>query len=45
LGWSDNRAIHVVAAFNEQNQTDIIITVYEPDPNQWEPGFKRRKLS
>jgi len=45
LGWYDNRAIHIVAAYNEQNQTDIIITVYEPDPSQWEPGFKRRKLS
>jgi len=45
LGWDENRAIHVVAACDEQTQTDIIITVYEPDPSQWEPGFKRRKMS
>jgi hypothetical protein len=21
----------------------IVITVYQPDPAQWEPGFERRK--
>jgi hypothetical protein len=21
----------------------IVVTVYEPDPEQWEPGFQRRR--
>jgi hypothetical protein len=41
LGWSDGRAIHVVSATAEHEI--IIITVYEPDPAQWEPGFEKRK--
>lgn len=45
LGWHENLAIHVVAAYDEQTQTDIIITVYKPDPSQWETGFKRKKPS
>ncbi len=43
LGWSEGRPIHVVAASNEASGETIIITVYEPDPNEWEPGFRRRK--
>jgi hypothetical protein len=42
LGWSGNRPIHVVAADTPDNET-IIITVYEPDPTFWDPGFERRK--
>jgi Domain of unknown function (DUF4258) len=41
LGWIGSRPIHVVAAASEHEI--IIITVYEPDPNQWEPGFEKRK--
>ncbi len=41
LGWVERRPIHVVAATAEHEI--IIVTVYEPDPNQWEPGFERRK--
>lgn len=42
LGWSSERPIHVVAADSPENET-IIITVYEPDPALWEPGFERKK--
>ncbi len=42
LGWSGNRPIHVVAAESAENET-IIVTVYQPDPALWEPGFERKK--
>jgi hypothetical protein len=43
LGWSGRRPIHVVVADNVDDQENIVITVYEPDPAEWEPDFKRRK--
>ena len=43
LGWCGSRPIHVVVADNSDTQETIIITVYEPDPAHWEPGFRRRK--
>ncbi|MFI5092303.1 MAG: DUF4258 domain-containing protein [Candidatus Acidiferrales bacterium] len=41
LGWRKGRPIHVVSAATEHEI--IIITVYEPDPAQWQPGFEKRK--
>jgi hypothetical protein len=41
LGFVERRPIHVVAAQAEHEI--IIVTVYQPDPSQWEPGFERRK--
>ncbi len=41
LGWLNSRPIHVVSATTEREI--IIITVYEPDPAQWQPGFEKRK--
>lgn len=43
LGWRDNRPIHLVVALNQEEEEWIVITVYEPDEERWEPGFKRRK--
>lgn len=45
LGWSGSRPIHVVVADNVDDQENIVITVYEPDPTEWEPDFKRSKKS
>jgi len=44
LGWPKNRPLHVVAA--DESDTDIthVITAYQPDPTQWDEGFKRRKI-
>ena len=42
LGWCGERPIHIVAADTPESET-IIITVYEPDPALWEPGFERKK--
>jgi len=41
LGWTGNRPIHIVVA--ETNETDIVITVYEPDPERWDHQFKHRR--
>lgn len=42
LGSVESRAIHVVAAFNSENDEAIIITVYEPNPENWNKDFTRR---
>jgi hypothetical protein len=39
------QTIHVVVADNVDDQENIVITAYEPDPTEWEPDFKRRKTS
>lgn len=43
LGWRGDRPLHVVVAYNARDDEEIVITVYEPDPAQWEDGFRRRK--
>ncbi len=43
LGWLGARPLHVVAAENTAPRETIIVTVYEPDPSRWEPGFERRR--
>jgi hypothetical protein len=43
LGRWNARPLHVVAAENVEAAETIVITAYEPDPEEWEPGFKRRK--
>jgi hypothetical protein len=44
LGWRGYRPLHVVVADNFDDNESIVITAYEPDPEQWQPDFKRRKL-
>jgi len=43
LGWCGSRPLHLVAADSLETQETIIITVYEPDPDKWESGFRKRK--
>jgi hypothetical protein len=43
LGWRSNRPLHVVVADNHEAQETIIITVYQPDPDQWEEDFRSKK--
>ncbi len=43
LGWCGPRPLHVVIADDLEARETIVITVYEPDPEQWEPGFLRRR--
>ena len=43
LGWCGTRAIHVVVDENRDDGELIVITTYEPQPELWEFGFKRRR--
>lgn len=43
LGWIGSRPIHVVFADHPESGDPIVVTVYEPDPAQWELGFAKRK--
>jgi hypothetical protein len=45
LGWHGPRAVHVVVADNTDERENIVITVYEPDPAEWEADFKRRRAT
>ena len=42
LGWAGRRPLHVVAAYNAAVDETIVVTVYEPDPVEWNPDFRRR---
>lgn len=44
-GWRARAGplLHVVAADDQEHDETIVITAYEPDPNEWEADFKTRK--
>jgi hypothetical protein len=42
LGWYKGRLIHVVAADNTSDDEMVIITVYEPDPSEWDLDGRKR---
>ncbi|MEO8086228.1 MAG: DUF4258 domain-containing protein [Bacteroidota bacterium] len=39
LGFEGDRPIHVVAAYNQEENLCIVVTVYEPDPSLWSKDF------
>jgi Domain of unknown function (DUF4258) len=43
LGSIGGRALHVVIAEDDDDDETIVVTVYEPDPALWHPGFRRRR--
>jgi hypothetical protein len=43
LGFVESRPLHVVVAWDAGTGTCIIVTAYEPQPEQWEPGFRKRR--
>lgn len=44
LGMTGNkRPLHLLYAYDSENQQAIIITVYQPDPRIWEDSRKRKK--
>ena len=43
LGWIGSRPLHVAAADNRDDLETVVITVYDPDPAQWEPDFRTRR--
>lgn len=43
LGWCGSRPLHVVVAEKVEDHETIVITVYEPDPAEWDSTFRRRR--
>ena len=43
MGSVRGRPIHIVLADNAEAKETVVITVYEPDPKQWETDFRRRR--
>jgi hypothetical protein len=43
LGWSEGLPLHVLIAENSIDREMIVITVYQPDPDLWEPDFRKRR--
>ena len=39
----EERALHVVCAPVVSERKLIVITTYQPDPDRWDPGFRRRR--
>lgn len=39
---NSKRPLHIVCAYDSEDDQTIIVTVYQPDPNRW-VGYKRRK--
>jgi hypothetical protein len=40
---SENRALHVVCAYSNDDNTTIIITAYQPHPDRWINFIRRKK--
>jgi uncharacterized DUF497 family protein len=43
LGYAEGRALHVVVAQYPDQDVCHVRTAYDPDPNEWSAGFRRRK--
>ncbi|MBI4384981.1 MAG: DUF4258 domain-containing protein [Nitrospinae bacterium] len=43
LGFVKGRPLHVVLGYNSKESAAYVVTVYEPNPVLWEPGFRRRR--
>jgi len=43
LGFVRTRPLHVVWAEAGDTKRVVIITVYQPDANQWDSAFRRRR--
>jgi len=38
----NHRPLHIVSAWDEDEEQEVIITVYEPDPCEWTDNYMRR---
>ena len=43
LGYDGGRPVHVVSAYNPDDDTEYVITVYEPDASRWSNDFTERR--
>lgn len=41
LEWT--RPLHVVVIVDDRHQEERIVTLYEPDPERWADGYRRRR--
>ena len=37
--------VHILFALDRNEDHVRVITVYRPDPDQWEPGFRQRRTA
>lgn len=44
LGFSDRQPIHVVLAYDDENETCFVVTAYKPDPVLWDEDFRKKKM-
>ena len=44
LGFVAAKPLHVVLASDEQVGICVVVTVYEPSPEQWSEDFRTRKV-
>lgn len=42
LGFPQGRPLHVVLAWRDARKTCLVVPVYDPDPSEWTPDFKRK---
>jgi len=40
----DKKPLHIVVSLDLEEERLWVITVYNPSPDEWEKGFKRRKI-
>ncbi len=43
LGYDEKGPVHLVVAGTTETDTQIVVTVYRPDPILWERDFKTRR--
>ncbi|QTQ14049.1 DUF4258 domain-containing protein [Treponema parvum] len=43
LGYDGDRPIHVVSSYDQNDDMEYIITVYEPDTQLWTSDFTQRR--
>jgi hypothetical protein len=43
LGFQGKRPIHAVISENQERNEITVITVYNPDPDQWSKDFRSRR--
>lgn len=43
LGYYNNHPLHVVSAYNATDDSEYIITVYEPSKELWSDDFTKRR--
>ena len=43
LGFCDDVPLHVVVSRDSKTNNCYVVTVYQPDPELWEPDFRTRR--